>query len=74
MGSLSSPTTIAQVTGLQKKLAAENLRNESSYALHRNHRVRRSHYRKTEAFFSGCKYYEQTFFTLSEIQRHNVDL
>ena len=47
-GSLSSRNTLAQVTGVEKKLATEYLQKEPSY--NRNHKVRGNHYRKTKGF------------------------
>ena len=72
VGSLSSPTTLAQVTGLEKNRAAEYLQNESSYTLHRNRRIRGNHYRKTKAFFP-LQILQADLLTLDEIQRrHNT--
>ena len=48
--SLSSPITVVQVTGFQKKLEIEYLENEPSYNLHRNHIVCNINYRKTKVF------------------------
>ena len=71
MGSLSSPNTLAQVMGFKKKLAAEYLQNESSYTLHRNHRVCGCQYRKTKILFPW-QILLADLLTLDEIQRrHN---
>jgi hypothetical protein len=43
-GSLSSPNTLSKVTGVRIKSAQEYRQNESSYTLHRNHRVHGNHY------------------------------
>ena len=70
-GSLSSPTTLAQVTGIKKKLAKEYLQKEPSYTLHRNHRTRGRDYRKTKAFYP-LHILEADFLTLDKVQRrHN---
>ena len=50
VGSLSSPTTLSKVTGVEKKLAEEYLQKEPSYTLHQNHRTRGHDYRITKAF------------------------
>jgi Tfp pilus assembly pilus retraction ATPase PilT len=52
-GSLSSPTALSKVTGVHTKSVQDYLQNEPSYTLHRNHRFRANHYRKSKAF-SHC--------------------
>lgn len=49
-GSLSSPQTLAKVTGHTRKQAGEYLKGEPSYTLHRNRRIKGSQYRKTFAY------------------------
>ena len=44
VGSLSSPTTLSKVTGVHTKSVQDYLQNESSYTLHRNHRLRANQY------------------------------
>ena len=49
--SLSSYTKLTQVNRLKNKLATEYLQDESSYSLHRNHKVTGNQYCKAKAFF-----------------------
>ena len=51
-GSLSSPKTLSKAVSdtTTLKKAKEYLENESSYTLHRNHRLRGKQYRQTKAF------------------------
>ena len=67
-GSLCSPSTLARVTRIKKKLANEYLQKESSYTLHRNHRTRGSHYLKTKAFYPR-HILQADLLTLDAIQR-----
>jgi len=59
--SLSSPTTLTRVALVEKKLTTEYLQIESSYTLHRKHKVYGNHYRKIKAFsplYSKSTYFE----------------
>lgn len=49
-GSLSSPQTLAKITGRTKKQAEDYLKGESSYTLHRNRRIKGPQYRKTFSY------------------------
>ena len=68
---LSSVTTLAQVDGVEKKLATDYLQNEPSKTLHRNHRGCGRQYQKTKAFFP-LLILQTDHLTLDKIQRrHN---
>jgi hypothetical protein len=70
-GSLTSPTTLAQNTGIEKKLAKEYLQKESRYNFHQNHRTKGRDYRKPKAFYPW-HIFQADPLTLDAIQRpHN---
>ena len=70
MGSLSAPSTLAQVSNVQQSVAKEYLQNEPSYTLHRNRRLRTNQYRKTKAFYP-LQIMQADLMTLDEWQRQN---